>query len=110
VVVVGNGMAGAWALAASRFDGLRTRALWWFTAVVQAAVFVQVALGLGLVVGQGRRPPVAFHPFYGFFAIVVVGVAYAYRSQLRSRVYLLYGLGGLLIMGVAVRAVVTGSR
>ncbi|HLI14623.1 MAG TPA: hypothetical protein VKV23_01040 [Acidimicrobiales bacterium] len=108
VVIVGNGIAGCWALAAWRVASLRTRALWWFTLFVEAAVFVQVASGLGLVEGEGLRPP-AFHPFYGFLAVVVVGFLYAYRNRLRPRLYLLYGLGGLFLMGIGVRALVTAG-
>lgn len=106
VVIIGNGLAGLWALAAHRLPQLRTRALWWFTVGVEAAVFVQVATGLGMVAGQGARPP-TFHPFYGFLAIVVVGFLYAYRRQLARRVYVLYGFGGLFLMGVGIRALLT---
>ena len=50
VVIIGNALAGLWALAAHKVSSLRTRALWWFTGIVQFAVFVQVALGVTLVV------------------------------------------------------------
>ena len=102
-MVIGNGLAGLWALGASRFAPLRTKALWWFTAAVQVAVFVQVILGVAMVAGQGIEAP-QFHMFYGFVAIVAVGILYSYRSQLRHRLYLLYGLGGLFVMGLGIRA------
>jgi hypothetical protein len=104
-VVVGNGLAGAWALAATRWQALRSRALWWFTAAVEIAVFVQVGLGVGLVAGQGFEAP-RFHMFYGFVALVAIAVIYSYRQQLRDRQYLLYGFGGLFIMGLGIRAMV----
>ena len=104
VVIVGNGLAGAWALGAHYLPGLRTRALWWFTVFVEAAVFVQVCLGVGLVAGQHRKVP-QFHLFYGFVAIIAVGLLYSYRQQLRHRIYLLYGGGGLFVMGLGIRAV-----
>ena len=106
LVVAGNGLAGIWALVAHFQPQLRTRAMWWFTFFVEGAIFVQVASGLGLVDGEHAHP-VAFHPFYGFFAIVVVGFLFAYRRQLWSRRYLLYGLGGLFIMGIGIRAIIT---
>ena len=53
VMVIGNGMAGFWALAAHRVGALRGRALWWFTALVQVAIAVQVTMGVGLVAGLG---------------------------------------------------------
>lgn len=100
---MGNGLAGVWALAAHRFPSLRTRALWWFTGAVEAAILVQVALGVGLVAGQKREAP-QFHMFYGFVAFIAVGILYSYRQQLRDRLYLLYGFGGLFVMGLGIRA------
>ena len=107
VVIIGNGMAGLWALGAHRLPSLRTRALWWFTVFVEMAVFVQVGLGVGLVSGQKVKAP-QFHMFYGFVAIIAVGILYSYRQQLRHRLYLLYGFGGLFVMGLGIRAVLVG--
>ena len=107
VVIIGNGMAGLWALGAMRWAPLRTRALWWFTAVVELAVFVQVGLGVGLVSAQKYTAP-KFHMFYGFVAIIAVGIIYSYRAQLRDRLYMLYGLGGLFVMGLGIRALLVG--
>ena len=106
VVIFSNGMAGIWILSALRLESLRSRAMWWFCTGAQISVFVQVALGLGLVVGERVNPP-AFHPFYGFFAIVVIGMFYAYRQRMQPWVYWLYGIGGIFIMGLGVRAVLT---
>ena len=100
-------MAGAWALAANSWPSFRTRALWWFIAFAELAVFVQVGLGVGLVAGQHIKAP-QFHMFYGFVAIIAVGIIYSYRAQLRHRLYLLYGLGGLFVMGLGIRALLVG--
>ncbi|MBV8160657.1 MAG: hypothetical protein JO265_07005 [Acidimicrobiia bacterium] len=100
-------MAGSWALAAHVWAGFRTRALWWFTAFAELAVFVQVGLGVGLVAGQHVKAP-QFHMFYGFVAIITVGIVYSYRAQLRHRLYLLYGFGGLFVMGLGIRALLVG--
>lgn len=108
VVIIGNGMAGLWALAALRWPALRNRSLWWFTAVVELSVFVQVALGVGLVAGQGIEAP-QFHMFYGFIAIIAVGIIYSYRQQMRHRLLMLYGLGGFFIMGLGIRAMLVGK-
>ncbi len=105
VVIVANGLAGIWTLAAARLDALRTRALWWFTTAAEVGIFVQVGLGVALVAGQGYVAP-KFHMFYGFVAIVAVGIIYSYRAQMAHRLYLLYGLGGLFLMGLALRAIV----
>ena len=109
VVIIGNGLAGLWALAAHWQAALRTRALWWFTVVVQLSVFVQVALGVGLVAGQDREAP-QFHMFYGFVAIIAIGIIYSYRNQIaRQYLYLLYGGGGLFLMGLGIRAMIVGQ-
>jgi hypothetical protein len=102
-VIIGNGLAGVWALAANWQTGLRTRALWWFTAFVELAVLVQVALGVQLVAGENMKVP-QFHMFYGFVAIIAMTIIYSYRHQLRHRLYLLYGFGGLFVMGLGIRA------
>jgi len=107
-MIVGNGLAGLWSLAAARWESLRTRALWWFTIVVELTVFVQVAMGVGMVAGQDRQAA-QFHMFYGFIAIIAVGIIYSYRHQLRHRLYLLYGGGGLFIMGLGIRAMLVGK-
>jgi hypothetical protein len=103
VVIISNGMGGVWSLGAHWLPWLRTRALWWFIAFAQFSVFVQVAIGVGLMSGQHLNPP-KFHLFYGFLAIIAVGILFAYRDQMRHRLYLLYGGGGLFMMGLAIRA------
>jgi hypothetical protein len=108
-VIVGNGLAGLWALGANWLVPLRTRALWWFTTVVEVAIFVQVGMGVGLVAGEGIEAP-QFHMFYGFVAIIAVGIIYSYRQQMIQYRYLLYGGGGLFLMGLGIRAVLVGAR
>jgi hypothetical protein len=107
VVVVGNGLAGVWSLGAHWLPALRVRSLWWFTLAVELAIFVQVGLGVGLVAGEGIEAP-EFHMFYGFVAIITVGIIYSYRAQLRAHLYLLYGLGGLFLMGLGIRSMLLG--
>ena len=107
-MVVGNGLAGLWSLTANWVPALRTRALWWFTVVVEVAIFVQVALGVGLVAGEGIEAP-QFHMFYGFVALITVGLIYSYRAQLERHRYLLYGFGGLFLMGLGIRAILVGA-
>ncbi len=101
-------MAGVWALAAHRVAALRTRALWWFTAFVEIAIFGEVALGVALVNAENIDPP-QFHMFYGFVALIIVAIVYAYRAQMMARRYLLYGFGGLFLMGLGIRAMLVGA-
>ncbi len=105
VVVVGNAVAGLWALGAHRFPALRARALWVFTAVVEVAIFVQVGLGVAYQNVEDIEPT-QFHMLYGFSGLFAVGILYSYRNQLRDKVHLLYGLGGLFLMGLGIRAMV----
>ena len=105
VAVLGNAVAGAWCLGAHRYPGLRRSGLWWATAFVQIAVFVEVILGvIALNVADLEPDQLQFHMFYGFVALLSIAILYAYRAQLRDRLYLLYGLGGLWVMGLGIRA------
>jgi hypothetical protein len=108
-VVIGNALAGAWALGAHRWPALRRPSLWWFTAAAEIAIAVDVLLGVLLVVREDREAP-QFHAFYGFVALASVGIIYSYRHQLAGRRYLLYGLGGLFLMGLGIRAMVIGPN
>jgi hypothetical protein len=108
-VIIGNGLAGLWALAAHWLTALRTRALWWYTGLAQATMFVQVILGVVLVSRYKLQAP-EFHMFYGFVGLIAIAIIYSYRHQLRNRLYLLYGLGGLFVMGLGIRAMLVGAR
>ena len=108
IMIVGNGLAGVWALVSHKNVGLRSRALWWFTGIAQVAVFVQVVLGVA-VVNRDKIEYPAFHAFYGFVAIIAIAIIYSYRAQLKSKMYLLYGFGGLFIMGLGIRAMLVGQ-
>jgi hypothetical protein len=102
-VVLANAVAGVWALGAHWRPAWRKAALWWGTGVAQVSIFVQVALGVAIVVVDDLDPP-QFHMLYGFSAAFAVGIIYSYRQQVARWRYLLYGLGGLFIMGLALRA------
>ncbi len=108
VVIIGNGLAGVWSLSAHKLVSLRTRALWWYIGVAQATMFVQVILGV-IMVNRDKAVFPAFHAFYGFVAIIAIAIIYSYRAQLKGRVYLLYGFGGLFIMGLGIRAMLVGQ-
>jgi hypothetical protein len=102
-VVLANAIAGAWALGAHWLPRLRVRPLWWFTAVAQFSIFVEVVIGVTVQNVDDIEAP-EFHLFYGFVAIIVVAIIYAYRHQLEQHRYLLYGCGGLFLMGLGIRS------
>jgi len=104
VVVATNAVVGAWALAAHYREQLRAPALWPATVVAEVTIFVEVALGVALVALRDFEVA-QFHAFYGFVAIATVGIVYSYRQQVMPHRYLLYGLGGLFLMGLTLRAI-----
>lgn len=104
-VVFANAGVGLWALAAHWLTRLRVPTLWWCTAVAQVSLFVQAGLGVAILSGEGIEAD-EFHLFYGFITLVTVGIIYSYRPQLEDKQYLLYGFGGLFLMGLALRAMV----
>ena len=104
VSIVANAIAGAVALAAWRWPRLRGRTVWWLTIAAEVAIMLQVIIGV-IVVSDDRYVTPKFHMFYGFVAFITVGLAYSYRFQMRGRLELLYGIVGLFLMGVGIRAI-----
>ena len=102
--ITANFLAGLYTLGAWRWPSWRTRWLWAPTIVAESMMMIQVLLGVLLVSAQNYEPP-RFHMFYGFVAFITVGIAYSYRFQMRGRLELLYGLVGLFLMGVGIRAI-----
>ena len=109
VVIIGNGLAGLWCLAANWLPQLRTRAMWWFIGIAETTVFVQVVLGV-IMVGKYKVPLPQFHAFYGFVAIVAIAIIYSYRFQMQHRLYFLYGFGSLFVMGLGIRAMLIAAK
>jgi len=108
-VVLSHAVVGAWALAANHLPTLRVRALWIATVAAQVLVFVQIVLGVLAMQQLPDGVEVAdLHMFYGFLCIVSIGIIVSYRQQLEAHRYLLYGFGGLWIMGLAIRAMTLG--
>ena len=105
ILIVSNAAVGIWALAAQYVEPLRVKALWWATGAAQLTVFAVAIVGALLANEEGRMLD-DFHALYGFTTIVAVGILYSYRSSpfIRDKQYLLYGFGGLFIMGLGIRA------
>lgn len=103
ITIVGNGVAGAYALLAWRVARLRGAPVWGLTIAAETALLVQVTLGVVLVSDEAIVAP-RFHMFYGFVGFIAVGLAYSYRISMRGRLEMFYGLVGLFLMGVGIRA------
>lgn len=102
-VVAVNGVAAGWALGAHWVAALRRRSLWLVVIVAEVSLFVQAGLGTAILSDEDIEAP-DFHLLYGFTAVASVGIIYSYRQQLGDRRYLLYGLGGLWLTGLCLRA------
>jgi hypothetical protein len=107
-VIISNGLAGLWSLGAHKIESLRTRALWWFTLLAELTMFVQVVLGV-ILVNKNKLEFPEFHAFYGFVGIIAIAIIYSYRNQMKHKLYLLYGCGGLFVMGLGIRALLVGQ-
>jgi hypothetical protein len=86
----------------------RGKWVWIVTIVAEAMMMLQVLVGVALVASDEYVAP-RFHMFYGFIAFLTVGIAYSYRQQMRGRRELLYGLVGLFIMGLGIRAILQAT-
>ena len=104
-----NALAGVIALAAWRWKAARGKYVWIVTIIAESALMLQVLVGTVLVgtilVASKDYVAPRFHMFYGFVAFLTVGIAYQYRRQMRGRREMFYGLVGLFLMGLGIRAV-----
>jgi hypothetical protein len=109
VAVVANGIAGIVALVAWRVQRWRGRWVWAATIVAECLFMFDVIVGTVLFVAYDIDVP-RIHMFYGFLVFLTVGLAFQYRDAMHGRTELLYGLVGLFLMGLGIRAVfnVTG--
>lgn len=110
VLVVTNGVGGAWALAAHRWPSLRGWPLWITIGLAQATTFVMAITGT-IMMTRDDLQPARLHALYGFSAIIAVGILYSYRSSpfVRGKQYLLYAGGSLFIMGLGLRELISLS-
>lgn len=106
--IVANFLAGVYTLCAWKWPRLRNRWLWWPTIIAEAMMLIQVFLGVWLLSAQHFKPaPPRIHMFYGYVSFITIGLLYSYKYVWRARnqMELAYGLGGLFIMGLGIRAV-----
>ena len=104
-LVLSNAAVGLWALGAHLVPQLRVRPFWWAVIVAQLSTFAIAIVGVLMLDRYGLELD-QFHALYGFSCIVAVGILYSYRGSpfVKDKVYVLYGLGSLFIMGLGIRA------
>lgn len=110
-LVLSNAVVGVWALAAHWLPVLRTRVLWWSIGVAEVSAFAVAIVGV-LMMNRYDLELDQFHALYGFSTFVAIGILYSYRGSpfVKDKVYLLYGLGSLFIMGLGIRAMYLGTH
>lgn len=107
VVIAANLGAGIWALVANRNEAARTRSLWVACYAAHATIAIQVTIGViahTQAADQSWNEAPSIHMFYGFIALASVAIIAGYRQQLEEWRFLLYGLGSLFLMGLAIRS------
>lgn len=109
VLIGTNAIAGVWCLAAYRWPTLRGRPVWIGVIVAQLTTFVQAVIGT-LLFQQDGVVLDDMHALYGFSAVIAVAIMYSYRTSpfLKGKELVLYGLGGLFIMGLGLRNLYLG--
>lgn len=108
VAIVANALAGLYALAAWQWTRLRGRWVWIATIAAEVAMLLQVGMGVWLVtIDEYEVENFDIHAFYGFVSFATIGGVYGYKYVWKARGWmeLAYGLVGLFIMGLGLRAV-----
>jgi hypothetical protein len=110
-LVLSNAAVGAWALAAHWLPAMRVRVIWWAIVVAELSTFAIAIVGV-LIVNRYDVELDSFHALYGFSTIVAVGILYSYRGSpfVKDKLYMMYGLGSLFIMGLGIRAMYLGTH
>lgn len=110
-LVLANAAVGVWALAAQWIAVLRVRAIWWAIGVAEVSAFATAIIGV-VMVNRYDLELDQFHALYGFSTIVAIGILYSYRGSpfVKDKLWLLYGLGSLFIMGLGIRAMYLGTH
>src|ERR1700731_5270080 len=80
------------------------------TLVLTEALFIIQGLVGVLMFANGRRPHDNLHWLYGVLLVIVLPIAMSYVSGRDSRrEALIYGIAGLFMAGLSIRALTTGA-
>jgi len=103
VAIASTGAVGIWGLALAIMKKEPSRLFVWARGAAIAAILIQVAAGVYMY-SNGERPGNAFHVFYGVVIVVVLTLAYLYRTTMARKPALTYGILLLFVMGLGLRA------
>jgi hypothetical protein len=108
LLIILNFIGAVWGLLAHWRGWPLPRLYWIIIILAQVAVFPQVLAGIALWL-SGARPGSGWqHLIYGVAAVFGVSVGLFYRSRMRLRPGLLYGMVSLFIFFAAFRGLLTG--
>jgi hypothetical protein len=108
LVIILNFVAAIWGLLAAWRGWSLPRAFWILVIAAQIAVIPQLLAGVALWL-SGSRPVSGWqHLIYGVAALFGVSMGLFYRSRMRQRPALLYGLVSLFIFFAVFRGFLTG--
>ncbi len=84
--------------------------MWIAVIVAQLTTFSQAITG-ALLANRDDVVLDDMHALYGFSAIIAVGIMYSYRTSpfMKGKELLLYGFGGLFVMGLGLRNLFLGT-
>lgn len=105
VVIALNLVAGLWGLLFLRNAEKIPRSFWYIIGAGQAALAVQVGLGLALAQTAPRNDQ---HMFYGFVLLFVAVLAFALRGEGSRRALIAFASAALFIGVVGIRTMTTG--
>jgi hypothetical protein len=108
LVIALNLVAAIWGLLAAWRDWTLPRFFWWLIVAAQVAVVPQLIAGI-ILWSSGARPVSGWqHLIYGAAALFGITIGLVYRSRMRQRPALLYGLVSLFIFFAVFRGFLTG--
>lgn len=108
VVIVYSGLLGLWGLLLWLMGRNPSAGLLGALVLDEGVVIVQAIFGL-ILLGQGHRPHDLLHLLYGLVSLLTIPFAYSMSAHgTQRRDSLIFGLAGLFLAGIAIRAVTTG--
>ncbi len=97
-----SGLVGLWGVVLGIRRSAPPRLFWRAIGVATVAMLVQVAMGVYAFAVE-KTAPGNQHVFYGVVVAFSFAFAYIYRTQLRKRPALYWGLFMLFVMGLGIR-------
>ena len=107
-IVGGFALLALWGLATWLIRRGPGKAFWWLLGTLQAALILQLLVGLALLAMGGTRG--ILHYLYGvaFPVLILVGAHWLGREAFADRPWAPFAVGSFFIFGLTLRALMTG--